>query len=161
MLYQLGDSFVDIVIETPYEGVLTVRASSEEQLARFKGMTCGEIIQVPHHIYTHIIHIAEDVIDREFDWRDLRNAEKVARLTPEPTAFAYDFAYEQENGEITGDYSFCWPHETAEVTRSLLTGDKLVLSEPIFIPIFYIPRELSGAPVQFNIDDEDGEITFE
>jgi hypothetical protein len=161
MLYQLGDSFVDIVVETPYKSVLTIRASSEEALKPFTNITSGRVVQVPHHIYTHIIHISEDVIGREFSWKDLLNVEKIERLTPEPTAFVYDYAYEEEDGTITGDYWFCWPHEIEEVTHSLRTGEKEILGDPTFIPIFFIPRELSGAPLQFNLDDEDGEITYE
>ena len=161
MLYQLGDSFVDIVKEASYKGVLTIRASSEDALKSFTGLTSGRIVQVPHHIYTHIIHIPADVIGREFDWKDLRNVEMVERLTPEPTAFVYDYAYTEEDGSVTGDYWFCWPNEVDDVNHVLFTGEKEILGDPIFIPLFYIPRELSGAPLQLNLDDENGEITYE
>lgn len=161
MLYQLGDSFVDIVVETPYKNVLTIRASSEEQLKTFQNMT-PSILQVPHHIYTHIIHIPVDVIGREFNWKDISKVEQVDRLTPEPAAFVYDFAYEEEDGKVVGDYGYCWPGETEEVTNSLITGERELLGDPTFLPVFHIPRELSGSPLNFNLeDDEGGEITFE
>jgi hypothetical protein len=143
------------VVEAPYDRVLTIRASSEEALKPFTRLTSGQVVQVPHHIYTYIIHISEDVIGREFDWKDIRNVEKVDRLTPEPTAFVYDFAYEEEDGKVTGDYGYCWPNEIEEVTYTLRTSEKEILGDPSFIPIFFIPRELSGAQLRFNLDDED------
>lgn len=162
MLYQLGDSFVDVVHEKPYEELLTVRASSVEALERFKDMTLGEIVQVPHHIYTHIVHIPIPVLETELNWRDLRNVEEVERLTPEPAAFGYEYAHEDEDGKAWGEYGFCWPNEIESVKQSLLTSERNILGEPAFMPIFYIPGELVGAPLKFNLDnDEDGEITYE
>lgn len=158
MLYQLGDSFVDVVREKPYEALLTVRASSAEALDRFKDMTLGEIVQVPHHIYTHMVHVPTPVLETELDWKDLRQVEEVERLTPEPVAFGYEYAHEDEDGKAWGEYGFCWPDEIESVKYDLQTCDKNILGEPAFMPIFYIPSELVGAPITFKFDeDSEGE----
>jgi hypothetical protein len=156
LLYQIETSFVDVVHETPYEDLLTVRASSEEDLNAFTGMTMGEVLTVPHHIYKFILHVPKPVLEVKLYWKDLKNVEKVERLTPEPAAFAYEYAVEHEDGTVSGEYWFCWPHEIEEVKESLLVSEQNILGEATFIPLFYIPNELVGAPIKFPFaEDED------
>ena len=159
ILYQIDDHFVDVVREMPYPGIMTVRASSEEALAPFKDMTLGEIVQVPHHIYTHIVHVPTPVLETTFDWKDLSKTEFVERLTPEPAAFGYEYAWDDEDGKAWGEYGFCWPHEIQSTMKNILEGERNILGDPAFMPLFYIPRELVGGPLPFDLDG-DVEITF-
>lgn len=153
MLYQIDNDYYDVVQERPYKDLLTVRASSKEQLERFANSTMSEIVQVPHHIYTHIIHIPLPVLETTFNWKDLRQVEVLDRLTPEPVAFGYEYAEEEEDGKVRGDYGFCWPDEIEETTHSLFASDKNILGEPTFMPLFYIPNELVGAPIKFDLEE--------
>lgn len=160
MLYQIENDFVDVVRELPYRDLLTVRASSAEALAGFTGMTMGEVLQVPHHIYKYILHIPKPVLEVKLNWKDLAQVEEVARLTPEPAAFAYEYAVEHEDGSVSGEYWFCWPHEIDSVIEQVTLREENVLGDPNFIPLFFIPKELVGAPITFpGIDDD--EITFD
>lgn len=155
MLYQVDTSFVDVVHERPYEDLLTVRASSEEDLQAFTGMTMGEVLTVPHHIYKYLLHVPKPVLEAKLDWKDLKNVEQLERLTPEPAAFAYEYAVEHEDGTVSGEYWFCWPHEIEGVKEGLLTSDQNILGEASFIPLFYIPNELVGAPIAFPFSGDD------
>ena len=155
MLYQIDNSFVDVVHETPYVDLLTVRASSEEDLKAFTGMTMGEVLTVPHHIYKFILHVPKPVLEVKLDWKDLKNVEQVDRLTPEPAAFAYEYAVEHDDGTLRGEYWYCWPHEIEGVKESLLVSEQNILGEATFVPLFYIPNELVGAPIKFPISDDD------
>jgi hypothetical protein len=162
MLYQIDNGFVDVVHETPYEGLLTVRASNEDDLKAFTGMTMGDVLTVPHHIYKYILHVPKPVLEAKLYWKDLAQVEKVDRMTPEPVAFAYDYAVQQEDGSVAGDYWFCWPHEIEEVKETLLVSERDILGEANFIPLFCLPKELVGAPLSFPFsDNDDDEITFE
>jgi hypothetical protein len=160
LLYQIENDFVDVVRELPYRDLLTVRASSAEALAGFTGMTMGEVLQVPHHIYKYILHIPKPVLEVKLNWKDLAQVEEVARLTPEPAAFAYEYAVEHEDGSVSGEYWFCWPHEIDSVIEQVNSSEENVLGDPSFVPLFVIPKELVGAPISFpGIDDD--EISFE
>ena len=156
MLYQIDNGFVDVVHETPYEGLLTVRASNEDDLKAFTGMTMGEILNVPHHIYQYILHIGKSALEVKLHWKALGNVEVLERLTPEPTAFACDYATENDEGKLVGEYWYCWPGECEEVRDRLMHSEEPVAVEPTFIPIFYLPRELTGAPLPFELTDDSG-----
>ena len=160
ILYQIDGCFIDVVCELPYTDLLTVRSSNAESLAAFTGMTMGEVLQVPHHIYKFILHIPKPVLEAKLNWKDLAQAEKVERLTPEPAAYAYEYAVENEDGSVLGEYWFCWPNEIESVKDQIRSSEENVVGDPNFIPLFYIPKELVGAPINFP-DAEDGEITFE
>jgi hypothetical protein len=105
-------------------------------------MTMSEILTVPHHIYKHLLHVPKPVLEAKLDWKDLKNVEQLERLTPEPAAFAYEYAVEHEDGTVSGEYWFCWPHEIEGVKEGLLGSDQNILGEPSFISLFYIPAEL-------------------
>ena len=153
MLYKIEDDYYDVVRERPYKDLLTVRASSKKQLKRFADSTLGEIVQVPHHIYTHMVHVPLPVLETTFDWKDLRHVEVLDRLTPEPVAFAYEYAEEDEDGKVWGEYGFCWPDEIESTTDSLFSSEKNILGDPAFMPLFYIPSELVGAPIKFDLEE--------
>ena len=133
MLFEIDGNFVDVVHERPYEELLTIRASSAEALVRFKDMTLGEIVQVPHHIYTHIVHVPSPVLETQLSWKDLRFVEEVDRLTPEPAAFGYEYAHEEEDGKVRGDYGFCWPDEIESTKINLYEREYNLIGEPSFM----------------------------
>lgn len=164
MLYQVDDHFVDVVQETAYKNVLTVRASSAAALKKFDDMTLSDILQVPHHIYTHIIHVSRDLIESEFSWRELMALEKVDRMTPEPAAFLCEYAHEDQDGKAWGEYHFCWPDEIESEINRLNADVEGLLGEPTFTPLFYFPNELLGITPKFefiedgNLDDEEDDL---
>ncbi len=149
MLIHIEGVFVDVVREAPYKNVLTVRASDPKSLARFASSTCSEVIQVPHPYYPYIIHIDEYVIPLKLDYQLYKDIEVVDRLTPEPACFVYEYAYEEEDGSITGEYGYCYPHEVESTTDYLMSQERQPINEPVFLPLFYFPGELVGAPVTF------------
>ena len=160
MLYEIDGNFVDVVRESPYPDVLTIRASSTAALDKFTGMTVGDVLTVPHHIYQHILHVAKASLETKLHWKDLSNVEVLDRLTPEPAGFCYDYATEDEEGNLIGHYSYCWPHEIEEERNRLMHGEEPVAVEPTFIPVFYLPRELTGGPLPFDPNDDSLELNF-
>jgi hypothetical protein len=93
-----------------------------------------------------IIHVDMDSCPLRISAFDFKKVEVVDRLTPEPVCFVYDYAYYDEEGQIQGDYDYCWPQEKDQVFQNLLSSEKDMVSEPAFLPLFRIPRELVGAP---------------
>jgi hypothetical protein len=132
-----------------------VRASSAEALKKFDDMTLSEILQVPHHIYTHIIHVPRDLLQMEFGWKNLVDVEKVGRMTPEPAAFVYEYVHEDQDGKAWGEFSFCWPDEIEKETNYIMAEVEGLLGQPTFLPIFYLPKELVGAPTHFEFKEDD------
>jgi len=79
---------------------------------------------------------------------DYSNLEKLERLTPEPACFIYEYAYLSGEDQAAGDYGYCWPNEIDSVTYNLMTSEKELLGEPVFLPLFKIPGELVSAPIR-------------
>jgi hypothetical protein len=146
MLFNFDGKMVDIVREAPYKGVYTVRASSGRALRKFRQSSPADMVRVPHHLYPFIIHIDMNSCPLRISAFDFKKVEVVDRLTPEPVCFVYDYAYYDEEGQIQGDYDYCWPQEKDQVFQNLLSSEKDMVSEPAFLPLFRIPRELVGAP---------------
>jgi hypothetical protein len=147
LLFNFDGKLVDIVREAPYRGVYTVRASSGRALRKFRQASPADMVRVPHHLYPFIIHVDMDSSPLRISAFDYKKVEIVDRLTPEPVCFVYDYAYYDEDGEMKGDYAYCWPHEKDQVFQNLLSSGKDVVSEPSFLPLFRLPRELIGAPL--------------
>lgn len=159
MLVSVDGTYVDVVREAPYTRVITVRASDPESLARFASSTCAEVIQVPHPYYPYMIHIDEYVIPLKLHYTQEKEIEVVDRLTPEPVCFVYEYAYEEDDGTFTGEYGYCYPNEVQSTTDYLMSQEKQPVNEPVFLPIFYFPGELVGAPIKFadsDVEDQDG-----
>ena len=149
MLIHIEGIFVDVVREASYKNVLTVRASSAKDLAMFAASTCAEIVEVPDPYYPHIIHIDEYVIPIKLNYPLHSEIEVVERLTPVPACFVYEYAYEEEDGSITGEYGYCYPGELEGTAEYLMSQERQPISEPVFLPMFRFPGELLGAPVHF------------
>lgn len=111
MLYQIDNAFFDAVRETSYEDLLASRASNEDGLNAFTGMTMGEAHSVPRRIYKYILHEPKPVLEARLDWKDLKNIEQVDRPTPEPAACAYEYAGEHEDRTVSGAHWYFWAQE--------------------------------------------------
>jgi hypothetical protein len=161
MLFLYQNHLVDVVHESPYPRLFTVRASSTEGLNELLGSTSSEIVQVPHHIYPYLIHVHEDQFPIKVSHQALRDIEVVDRLTPEPTCFTYEYCYASEDDRNIGEYGYCWPNEVGSTREYLMSGEREILGEPVFLPLFRIPGELVNAPApylegEFNLSgDED------
>ena len=88
--------------------------------------------------------------------------EKIDRITGEPVAYAYDYILESEanktEGTRFGDYGYCWPEEIESTREGLYSREDPVDGEVIFVPIWTLPAELTGAPrqsIDFDVDEED------
>jgi hypothetical protein len=138
---------VDVVHESPYACVLTVRASTSSALKGFLAATSSEIVQVPHHIYTFIVHVHEDQFPVTLSHQLSKGIEVVDRMTPEPACFIYEYCYESDDESNIGDYGYCWPDEVDSTKDYLMSGDKNLIGEPVFLPLFRIPGELVNAPL--------------
>lgn len=144
MLFTTEFGMVEIVKEIPYPGVFTILASDAETLKEFTKCTLAEIQMVPHHIYTHIIHVPEDNMLSSFDWKNLRAVESVERLTPLPAAYVYEYVWQtDEEEDLSVEYSYCWPHQVDQVRESILQSDKAIEGGIAFMPVFRVPRELA------------------
>jgi hypothetical protein len=161
MLFNFGDHFVDVVRERPYREVLTVRASTPKALKQFRGVSSADVVKVPHHLYPYIIHVHEDSSPLNISYPTASSIEVVDRLTPEPACFIYEYCYVPEQGDYIGDYGYCWPDEVESTTEYLMSGERELVGEPIFLPLFRIPGELVSAPIKilegdFEVSDFDG-----
>lgn len=146
MLFLYQDHLVDVVHETSYPSLMTARASSEDALIQLIGTTSSEIVKVPHHLYPFIVHVHEDQFPIVLSHQLSKAIEQVDRLTPEPACFIYEYCYESEDETNIGDYGYCWPDEVDSTKDYLMTGDKNLIGEPVFLPLFRIPGELVNAP---------------
>lgn len=162
MLIPFENDFVDVIREQGYRDLLTVRSSSPAALKRFEGLTMSTVIQVPHHIYTNILHVSEEAMRIEYPQLKFHEVEKYQRLTPAPIAFVYEWAIDHGDENLEGCYSYCWADEVDATWSDLHHGEEEIAGEPRFYPLFYIPSELVGAPTKFSFltDDDDEEFNL-
>jgi hypothetical protein len=146
MLFLYQNHLVDVVQEIPYPSLLTARASSAEALNQLVGSTSSEIVKVPHHLYPFIVHVNEDQLPITLSHQLSNAMEVVDRLTPEPACFIYEYCYESEDEKNIGDYGYCWPDEVDSTRDYLMSGEKSLMGDPVFLPLFRIPSELVNAP---------------
>lgn len=142
MLFILENAFVDIVREDVYTGVLTLRSADRSALKSLRRYTGANIIRVPDQFYPWALHVPQDNLHLDIRATDLKNIETLSSITPPPVAYFYDFCVQNEDGELEGDYGYCWPHEIKSVTESLMYRENPAFTEPIFLPLFRIPSEL-------------------
>jgi hypothetical protein len=157
VLVAFENDFVDVIREAGYRDLLTLRSSSEAALKRFETHSMSTVLQVPHHIYTHILHVSEEAMRIEHPKLDFSKVEKFQRLTPAPVAYAYEWAVDHGEENLEGCYWFCWADEVDATRDGLLQGEDEVAGEPRFYPLFYIPNELVGAPLKFKFEETDEE----
>ena len=159
MLVAFENDFVDVIREAGYRDLLTLRSSSEAALKRFEAHSMSTVLQVPHHIYTHILHVSEEAMRIEHPKLNFSSVEKFQRLTPAPIAFVYEWAIDHGDENLEGCYAYCWADEVDATWSDLRHGEEEIAGEPRFYPLFFIPPELVGAPTKFSFltDDEDDE----
>ena len=145
MLFLVDDNLLDIVRENTYVDVLTVRSSNREALKPLTRYTGGGIVRVADPIFPWIIHVPKGNTHLDIQYRTLCDSELINRITPEPQAYFFDYCYEDESGELVGDYGYCWPSEIAGVVKNLTQREYPVLDTPTFITLFYLPKELLAA----------------
>jgi hypothetical protein len=161
MLIPIENDFVDVIREQGYRDLLTVRASSAEALKRFDPLTMAVPLQVPHHIYDHILHVSEEAMRMSYPSINFRDVEKFQRLTPAPIAYVYEWAIDHGENNIEGCYSYCWADEADATWSDLHHGEEELAGEPRFYPIFFIPDELVGAPPKFSFQTDNDEQEFD
>lgn len=149
MLIYVDGVYLDVVRERPYKQVLTVRAADRVSLRKVASCTSSEIVQVPHPYYPFIVHIDEYVLPINYHYSHNKDVEVLDRLTPEPVCFVYEYAYEELDGSITGEYGYCYPDQVQDTSDYLMSQERQPMSEPVFLPLFYFPGELVGAPVSW------------
>jgi len=148
MLFNFEGQLVDVVIESAYKNLFTIRASTARALRSFRRSSIADMVRVPHHLYPFMIHVDMDSSPLRVNAFDYTKIEKLDRLTPEPACFVYEYAYSTGESEAAGDYGYCWPNEIDWVTENLMTSEKELLGEPVFLPLFKIPGELVSAPIR-------------
>jgi hypothetical protein len=160
VLIFIENEFVEIVREDAYQGVYTICCGTQEVALAIGGQasTLAEPLEVSGQNLPWVIHIEENVIFSLTRGLDHRLIEGVKAFTPAPKAYAYSYLVPgslNENGVGMGDYGFCWPDEL-EITKRMLTEcEDPVEEEIIFVPIWYLPDELTGATRNHKILGED------
>lgn len=142
MLFIIENALVDIVREDLYTSVLTLRSPDRNALKNLRRYTGANIVRVPDQFYPWVLHIPQDNLHLDIRSSDLSNVEVVSALTPPPVAYYYDFCVQNDEGELEGDYGYCWPNEITSVTESLMYCEIPAFTDPIFLPLFRIPAEL-------------------
>ena len=170
MLFLYENDFLEVLRENCYPGVYTFCADDAGVLNRLSNGTgtMAEPVQLLNHTFAWALHIPDD---RVFDvLKNVRHSdiEVVDRITAPALAFAYDYITvsesEKEDGQRFGDYGYCWPEEI-EATRSReMNSEDPPTDELIFVPIWTLPAELTGAPrvwADLEGDDDDENLESE
>ena len=101
MLFQIEESFVEIVREHQYKNVLTVMSTTPKGLREFYVRTPSNILPVAHHIYKLMIHIADSNLPFDVEPEVLAKVEVTDRLTPEPVSYYYEYAHPDLEGKMS------------------------------------------------------------
>jgi hypothetical protein len=158
MLILFENDFVDVIREKGYRDLLTLRSSSVEALKRFDPLSMSTFLEVPHHIYTNILHVSVEAMQIEYPYLKFDDVETFQRLTPAPVSYVYEWAINHGDEDLESVYAYCWAEEVEESRKALLYGEAELAGSPRFYPLFFIPNELVGAPTQFHLEiDEDDE----
>jgi len=145
MLFQLQESFVEIVRERPYKDVLTVMATTPRSLREFYVRTPSHVLPVAHHIYKVMIHISESNLPLDVEPDLLQELEVVDRLTAAPVSYYYEYAHPDLSGNMTFSGSYCWADELSDIEKTLATEIEDMIGNPLFIPLFRVPMQLIQA----------------
>ena len=164
MLFFYEGEFVEVIRESTYESVFTICSNNADLLA---AITCGtgtmaEPVELQNQNHKWALHVPDDRLVQLLKGVDTRTIEKVNRITGAPLAYAYDFILEsemnKEDGPRFGDYGYCWPEDIERTRAGLYECEDPADGEVIFVPIWTLPNELTGAPREpINWDVEDGE----
>jgi hypothetical protein len=166
MLFLLENEFVEILRETCYKEVLTICSDNLELVQRLAntGGTMAEPVELHNASHKWAIHVPEDRMNSLISFTQQREVEKVDRLTAPALAFAYDYLplseSEKDDGKRYGEYGYCWPEEIEATRDSLMNREDPADSEVIFVPIWTLPADLTGAPrvwADLDSDDDDSD----
>lgn len=162
MLFLYDDQFVEAVRENCYEGVITFCSSDLGALGKIVDAsgTMGEPVQLHNQPFAWAIHVPEDRTYGVVSVKFHSQIEKVDRLTGPALAYAYDYLplseSEKDDGDRWGEYGYCWPDELGAEQAYLYGKENPPDSEVIFIPIWTLPADLTGAP-RNSIDADENE----
>lgn len=161
MLFIYEGQFVEVVRENCYQSLLTICSNDVSvltQLADGTG-TMGEPVELHNQNFGWAIHVPYDRSVELVERVPYKDIEVTDRLTGPPLAYAYDYLPMSESikeeGNRWGEYGYCWPDEITDTRAALYGQDDPPDSEVVFVPIFTIPAELSGAPRPHIDADED------
>ncbi len=164
MLFFVENEFIDVVREAGFDDVFTFCAPSPEILTTLsqKTGTMGEPIELHNQHHKWALHVPKngfiEIIDK-VKWADI---ETIERLSPPPLAYAFDYvltstmeAHQETGATLWGDYGYCWPEEIEQTRDRLINCEDPIDGELYFVPIWHLPNELTGAPREpMIIDDE-------
>jgi hypothetical protein len=165
MLFFVENDFVEVFFERTYPGVLTFCSNEPDLLTTLaqKTGTMGEPIELHNQNHKWALHVPADTTNDLVSLVNFKDIETIDRITPPPLAYAYDYVLtsaleeqEAKGGPLFGDYGYCWPEEIEKTRDRMLNCEDPVYGELYFIPIWTLPNELTGAPREpIIIDDED------
>jgi hypothetical protein len=75
--------------------------------------------------------------------------EEIDRLTGPAKAYVFDYVLQSaldRGGDVFGEYGFCWPEDVERTERSLYEREEPAADGVTFVPIWFLPDELTGAP---------------
>jgi hypothetical protein len=149
MLFHVDGSFIELVRESCYEGVVTVCGPSRKSLSPFTGLSLAEPVRLHGQSHKWAIHVAECQIPSSFRSTGQQSFEQVDRLTGPALAYVYDYILESSlegAGPYSGEYGFCWPEDMQKTKASLYNREDPAADGVSFLPIWTLPVELTGAP---------------
>lgn len=160
MLFYIDGQFIEVIRENCYKGILTICGPSKKALANLKCSTMGEPVRIINQQHKWALHVPENQAPNFLSFAIARQVELVDRITGPALAFAYDYVLESSlggEGNVYGDYGYCWPEEVEQTERGLFERDDPAADGVFFVPIWSLPDELTGAPRQSLLEiDDDG-----
>jgi hypothetical protein len=149
MLFFVHDTFIEIVKESCYKDVVTVCGSSMKALAPFRGLTLAEPVRLQGQNHKWALHVPESQIPSKYRNKETGEFEEIDRLTGPAKAYVFDYVYQSaldRGGDIHGEYGFCWPENIQATEKSLYECEEPAADGVTFVPIWFLPDELTGAP---------------
>jgi hypothetical protein len=143
MLFIIEDGFVDIVRENIYANVLTIRFSARAALKKLASNTGARIVRVPDQHYPWILHVPSDNLGLNFNQRDLGNTELINLPTPPPSAYYCEVCFENDAGDLSGEYGYCWPQDIKRIKNSFTQSEFAPVTEPDFSPSVPNPNRVT------------------
>jgi hypothetical protein len=149
MLFFVHDSFIELVKESCYKDVVTVCSPSAKVLASFQGLTLAEPVRLQGQNHKWAIHVPESQIPSKYRYKEIGEFEEVDRLTGPAKAYVFDYVFQSaldRGGDVHGEYGFCWPEDVENTEKSLYESEEPAADGVTFVPIWFLPDELTGAP---------------
>jgi hypothetical protein len=162
MLFFVHDSFIELVKESCYKDVVTVCSPSAKALAAFQGLTLAEPVRLQGQNHKWALHVPESQIPSKYRNKEMGEFEEVDRLTGPAKAYVFDYVYQSaldRGGDVHGEYGFCWPEDVEKTEKSLYESEEPAADGVTFVPIWFLPDELTGAKRKdrsVDLNDEQG-----